>query len=92
MIFKTIGWIGAILLFICGFPITYEAIKTGRSETFKTTMGQLFLWMWFLGETLTLIYVISFKYVKMPLIVMGLLNSVQIAIILKYLYFPRGSK
>ncbi len=92
MLFETVGWIGGALLFICGVPLLYEAVKTGKAETFNTVMGKAFLWMWFLGELLTVIYVLSFTVMKWPLIMMGVLNVLIVAIILKYLYFPRGSE
>ena len=40
-----LGWIGSVLLAICGAPEAYSAIKKG-----KTGLGWPFLAMWYLGE------------------------------------------
>jgi uncharacterized protein with PQ loop repeat len=53
MINETIGWIGNILFAICAIP---QVIKTFRSKSVKD-LSVLFLWMWFVGELLTFIYI-----------------------------------
>jgi uncharacterized protein with PQ loop repeat len=51
---ETIGWIGSILLAFCGLPQAIESYKTKSSA--GLTWG--FLIMWFVGEILTVIYII----------------------------------
>jgi len=52
-IFEVIGWIGAILFCLCGVP---QALRTYRTKS-TTDISWWFLWMWYIGEILTLIYV-----------------------------------
>jgi len=54
MINETIGWTGNILFAICGIP---QVIKTYRSKSAKD-LSLLFLWLWFVGELLTFIYIV----------------------------------
>jgi len=84
-----IGWIGSVLLVVCGIPLAYESFKTGKSKAFDTRFGTMFLWMWGVGELLSLAYVVSFEDTKWPLIAMGTINTIMVSIILKFVYFPR---
>ena len=52
---ETIGWTGNILFAICGLP---QVIKTYRSKR-AHDLSALFLWLWFLGEILTFVYIIA---------------------------------
>jgi len=52
---ETIGWIGNILFAVCAIP---QVIKTYRSKSVKD-LSILFLWLWFVGELLTFIYIIN---------------------------------
>lgn len=49
-----IGYLGNILLALCGIPLVLEAI---RNPQYK--INKMFLGMWFLGEILVLVYVIG---------------------------------
>ena len=49
-----LGWIGAILFSICGFP---QAIKTWKTKK-AGDLSWLFLLMWWGGEVLTLFYIL----------------------------------
>jgi len=51
---ETIGYIGGILLAICGLPETIRTIKDGRCH-----LGWPFLFMWFFGEILMGIYTLK---------------------------------
>lgn len=53
MINETIGWIGNILFAICAIP---QVIKTFRTKR-TADLSVLFLWLWFVGELLTFIYI-----------------------------------
>lgn len=48
-----VGLAGSILFALCGVPAAYSAIKDRTCQ-----YSWPFLWMWFLGEVLTSIYVI----------------------------------
>lgn len=74
-----IGWMGAILLALCGLPELIIAIKTGTS-----TVSYAMLLMWLFGEIFALIYTINKnKKVKLlPLLFNYGLNIVIITAIL----------
>lgn len=80
---ELIGWIGGILLAICGIPQAYKSLKQGHS----TGISASFLWLWFWGEVLVLIYVVP--QLLYPLIFNYLFNIMIIGIILWYKYIPR---
>lgn len=85
MFFEICGWLGCILLAVCGAPEAYAAIKNKRTGL---TAGLLI--MWFVGEVLAMLYCYSLG--SYPL----LLNyGVNIAILLPviwYKIFPGGRK
>lgn len=80
-LFQICGWLGGILLALCGAPEAYLALKTGDSA-----LSWTFLAMWGGGEILILIPVI-FKIKEKFLILNYLLNVVFIAIICLCKYF-----
>lgn len=88
MINETIGWIGNILFAICAFP---QVIKTFRSKSVKN-LSALFLWLWFFGELLTLIYIavgdIESKTLHLPLYFNYLVNILLLSFLVyaKYAY------
>jgi len=51
---EILGSLGSFLLAICGIPLSYSALKSGKSE-----INSGFLYLWSLGELLTLIYLVS---------------------------------
>ena len=51
---ETIGYIGGLLLAICGLPETIRTIKDKRCH-----LGWPFLFMWFFGELLMGIYTLE---------------------------------
>ena len=53
MLFETIGWIGGVCLIMCGIP---QLIKTYRTKS-ASDLSWMFLWLWFLGEVFSLVYV-----------------------------------
>ena len=79
------GWAGSILLAVCGAP------QAHRSFMQKRTVGiaPSFLWMWFLGEVLTLFYILLGRF-SLPLAVNYGVNIGFIGIIIYYYYFPKG--
>lgn len=73
--YKICGYIGGILLALCGAPEAYLALKTGDSA-----LSWTFLAMWGIGEVCILIPVL-FKIKEKYLILNYLLNVVFIGII-----------
>lgn len=73
-----IGWIGSILLALCGLPIAFEAFKNKKSD-----INWMFLLMWGMGEIFTLIYVSS-KSDVLPLMFNYGLNILFLSIVLFY--------
>ena len=80
---EAVGWIGGFLLATCGTPLAWDSVKNGHSAGISWT----FLWMWFIGEILVLIYI--FPQFLWPLIINYSFNIVLISIILWYKFNPR---
>jgi uncharacterized protein with PQ loop repeat len=78
-----LGYIGSIMLAICGLPQALESIKTKSSE--GLTWGFLGLWFW--GEVFTFIYV--FPKLDFPLLINYSANIIFLAIILYYKINPK---
>ncbi len=55
MMIEGIGWVGAVMLATCSFPLVVRAWRTPHPDQ----MSRPFLWWWFAGEALTLAYVIA---------------------------------
>ncbi len=73
---KTIGWLGACLLALCGLP---QAVQSFRTKSSKG-ISWMFLTLWGLGELFTLFYVFS-KVDVLPLVMNYCLNIVFISVI-----------
>lgn len=80
---ELLGWIGALLLATCGAPMAWQSYKQGHSEGISAG----FLWMWFFGEVLVLIYVLP--QLLYPLILNYGFNIILVAIVIKYKYRPK---
>jgi uncharacterized protein with PQ loop repeat len=80
-----IGYIGSIMLAICGLPQAIESFKTKSSE--GLTWG--FLGLWFFGEILTFIYVLP--KMDLPLLINYSANIIFLAIIIYYKINPKKS-
>ena len=76
---ENIGWLGAVLLAICGAPEAYSALKNK-----KTGLGFPLLILWLGGEVFTLIYLIfkSTEISLLPLFFNYGLNLIFIIIIM----------
>lgn len=81
---EIVGWLGGLLLTVCGIPQAWKSYKEGHSEG----MSMSFLQMWFWGEVLLTVYVLP----KMlyPLIANYVLNIFVAGIILWYKLRPRN--
>lgn len=80
---ELVGWLGAIFLAICSFPQTLKNIKQGSAKN----LSPLFIWLWFFGEILTLVYVLVGNF-SWPLFFNYSLNLTFSVILLKLYYFP----
>lgn len=82
-IVELLGWLGAICFAICGLPQTTKVVKDGHGDG----LSKPFLWLWFWGEILTLVYVCIDKF-SWPLFFNYAVNLTFLSIMLKYNYFP----
>lgn len=82
-----IGWVGAVLLSVCALPQAVVCLRTGKS----TGLSPIFLWMWFLGEVLSCLYIVGWLW-SAPLVFNYGLNILLIGIMLKYKYWPRKNR
>jgi len=80
---EIIGWIGGILLSLCGVPQAWKSYKDGHSEG----LSLYFILMWFFGEIFLLIYVFP-KYL-IPLILNYSFNVFIALVIVWYKIYPR---
>lgn len=84
-IFEFNGWLGAIFLSICGIPMAWRSFKDKHSNG----VDGIFLFLWTLGEVLTLTYVLYTW--DLPLILNYGLNLVFIGIVVYYKLKPEVS-
>jgi uncharacterized protein with PQ loop repeat len=80
---ESIGYIGSILLALCGLPQAVLSIKQGNSNG----ISLLFLLMWTLGELFTIVYIIP--KADIPLLINYSSNLVFLSVIWKYKLKPR---
>jgi uncharacterized protein with PQ loop repeat len=78
-----IGYIGSILLAICGLPQAIESFKTKSSE--GLTWG--FILLWFFGEIFTFAYIIP--KMDLPLLINYSANIIFLIIIIYYKVNPK---
>jgi uncharacterized protein with PQ loop repeat len=74
---ETIGFIGSILLAVCGIPEVVRTIKDNKCH-----LGWNFLLLWFGGELFMLTYIIPMK--DLPLLLNYVFNTALVAIMLFY--------
>jgi hypothetical protein len=78
-----IGYIGSIMLALCGAPQAWDCIMTGQASISTGTVV-----LWGLGEILTVIYLVWSKLMTKPLWVNYGCNLLFLAIISYYKLFP----
>ena len=78
-----IGYIGSIMLAVCGLPQAIESFKTKSSE--GLTWG--FILLWFFGELFTFAYIIP--KMDLPLLINYSANIIFLIIIIYYKVNPR---
>jgi uncharacterized protein with PQ loop repeat len=76
-VMETIGYLGGVLLAICGIPEVIRTIKGGTCH-----LGWSFLLLWFFGEFFMEIYAFSLK--DFPLLFNYTFNLVLVGIMLYY--------
>lgn len=79
-----IGWLGGILFAICGIPQAYTCWKDKNSYG----LSWLFLITWFLGEVLTLTYILCKDVYDWPLIFNYTFNLLALLVIFYFKFFP----
>lgn len=77
---ESIGMVGGILLALCGFPQAYKVYKEKNARG----ISGLFLLMWWLGEVLTLIYLLKDNIMTGPLFVNYVSNVLCTSVISYY--------
>jgi uncharacterized protein with PQ loop repeat len=83
-----IGWVGSIMLSICGLPQAWDSLKNKHSN--GISWGFILLWLF--GELFALVYVVYKK--ENPIIFNCVLNTVIVSVIFYYkwknYYFRRN--
>jgi uncharacterized protein with PQ loop repeat len=80
---ETLGYIGSIMLAICGLPQAIESFKTKSSE--GLTWGFLALWFW--GEIFTFAYILP--KMDLPLLINYSANIIFLSVIIYFKLFPK---
>jgi uncharacterized protein with PQ loop repeat len=80
---ETLGYIGSIMLAICGLPQAIESFKTKSSE--GLTWGFIGLWFW--GEIFTFIYILP--KMDLPLLINYSANIIFLSVIIYFKLFPK---
>ena len=75
---ELLGWVGSIMLSICGLPQAYESYKNKNSDGINWG----FILLWLIGEVLVVFYVLYKK--EYPLVFNCALNIVLASIIMYY--------
>lgn len=84
------GWIGSLAFSFCGVPQAYQSYKQKSSEG----INKYFLLLWFIGEILTIAYVLGrYGYeAPTPLMFNYVVNFLTLLVIGWYYLFPGESK
>jgi uncharacterized protein with PQ loop repeat len=75
---EIVGWIGSVLLALCGLPLAWQSFRDKHSHG----ISNAFLVMWLVGELLTFSYVLPKK--DYPLLFNYGLNIVCLVIVIRY--------
>ena len=81
---ELVGWSGALCLAICCAPQSWQSWKEKHSDGINIWL----LWLWGVGEVLTLIYVAEKPIPDWPLIFNYMTNIVLLGIIGWYKRYP----
>lgn len=80
---KSIGWVGSVLLALCGLPLAIEAVANRG----VSNLNLYFTFMWYIGEICVLIYVIKTHGFDRPLLFNYVLNIIFVSIVLFFYFF-----
>lgn len=80
---EAIGWIGAALFAICGFPQALQCYKQGHSRG----LNWFFLLAWLGGEILTIVYILP--KMDFPLLFNYAVNLIFLFVMLRYKIWER---
>lgn len=81
-----IGWVGSILLAVSSVPQMFKTVRDGHADGLSSS----FIASWFIGEVLSLIYVVPIG--QWPLITNYGLNLAILSVIGYYKIWPRSSR
>ena len=87
---ELLGLTGNGLLALCGLPLAFTSIITGKTEVTDSPGGTMFIWMWWWGEILSLLYNVGALGFDPYLTINYGINIVSVTTILFYTYNPRG--
>lgn len=82
------GWVGGVLLAVCGLPQAVASWRQGHSDG----VDWAFLLMWFVGEVFLLVHVLDLygiNWLAAPLLLNYAFNLVLVGIILRYKIWER---
>lgn len=77
---EILGYVGSILLMLCGAPLAIQAVKTQKRPVMNIKM----FWMWYFGEWFSLAYVLLKFGFNGPLIANYGMNIVFLTAVLFY--------
>lgn len=76
------GWVGSVCFALCGLPQAMKSVKDKHSDGLANGL----LWLWFVGEVLTLVYVLPQK--DWPLVFNYVVNLACLLVIIRYKLWP----
>jgi uncharacterized protein with PQ loop repeat len=79
---EIVGWLGSVMLSICGLPQAIECYKKKNSDG----ISWMFILLWLFGEIFALIYAVHIK--ETPIVFNCALNSVIVFVIFYYKLKP----
>lgn len=84
---EVIGWAGGFFFAVCAAPQAIQCWRQGHAEG----LNQTFMWLWFLGEVLSAVYVWGTTHPNpmWPLLANYGFNFALLLVIMRYLYWPR---
>ena len=81
---ESIGWIGNVLLALCGIPQAWKCYRNGHAKG----LDKMFVWMWYIGEMMACFYH-NWTSDRYPQNVNYLVNIIAISVIVYYRHFER---
>ena len=85
MVITILGASGALLLAGCSLPLLWDTIKAGHCRG----VSKKFLAAWWLGEILTLVYVLLLPQFSWSLFINYAVNTLAVGVVCVYKVWPR---